>query len=211
MEPVGGMHAIGSHRAGEARLQAMFDTGASHDLFYQQLRSEAGRLTWLGVALLVLGFIALVLPMFATLAVTFFVGAVLFLYGAATVFGSFSVRGTGPFFAELLLGLLAVAGGVFLMFRPGLGAAVLTMGLGILFMFQGAAEILLALEIRPNKGWGWMLASAIFSILLAVLILAGWPGSSSVALGLLIGVNFITSGAAYVALSNATKRALRST
>lgn len=181
----------------------------STDLFHQQIRSEAGRLTWLGVGLLVLGFVSLFLPMLATLVATLFVGGLLFVNGAATLFSAFSVRGTGPFVAQVILGLLSVAGGVFLMFQPAAGAGVLTFAIGVLFLIQGAAEAFMSMKVRPDRGWGWMLASAAISVLLAVLILAHWPDSSTVTLGVLMGVNFLTSGAAYLAVASAVKGVMK--
>lgn len=174
--------------------------------FFRRVRGEAGRMTWLGVALLVLGICALVFPVFATLVATFFVGWVLVIAGVADIFGSFSIRGTGPFFGALLFGLLCLACGVFLLFRPGIGMLALTMTVGVLFIIQGAAETFLAFEARPSTGWGWMLASAIVSIILAIIIIAGWPGSSLITLGVLIGVNFITSGVAYLTVANSVRK-----
>ena len=177
--------------------------------FFSRVRGEAGRMTWLGVALLVLGICALVFPAFATFVATFFVGWVLIIAGVASIFGSFSIRGTGPFFGALLFGLLSLACGVFLLFRPGVGMLVLTLIVGVLFMIQGASEIFLAFEARPSSGWGWMLASAIASIVLAILILAGWPASSLITLGVLMGLNFISSGAAHLMVAHSVRRALR--
>lgn len=177
--------------------------------FFRRVRGEAGRMTWLGVALLVLGVCALVFPELASFVVTFFVGWVLIIAGVASIFGSFSIRGTGPFFGALLFGLLSLACGVFLLFRPGVGLLVLTMIVGVLFMIQGASEIILAFEARPSSGWGWMLGSAVASILVAILILAGWPTSSLITLGVLMGVNFITSGVAHLMVANSVRHALR--
>jgi uncharacterized membrane protein HdeD (DUF308 family) len=158
------------------------------------------------VALLVIGVAALVFPAVSTLAATFFVGWVLVLTGAVTLFGAFSIRGAGPFFGALLLGLLSVAAGVFIFARPQIGELAITLSLGALFMLQGALELVLAFELRTAKGWQWMLISAVASIFLAVVILAGWPGTSMIALGIVLGVNFISSGLAYLILGGAVKR-----
>jgi uncharacterized membrane protein HdeD (DUF308 family) len=187
----------------------MTHTSFSESSFFRRVRGEAGRMTWLGVALLVLGICALVFPVFASFVATFFVGWVLVIAGVASVFGAFSIRGTGPFFGALLFGLLSLAGGVFLLFRPGVGMLLLTLTVGVLFIVQGAAETFLAFEARPSKGWGWMLASAAASVILAILIIAGWPGSSLVTLGLLMGVNFITSGLAHLAVAHSVRTALQ--
>ena len=54
--------------------------------------------------------------------------------------------------------------------------------------------------------WRWaMLVSAIASIALAVLIAAGWPRISLIALGILLGVNFLSSGLGYIFVSRGLK------
>jgi uncharacterized membrane protein HdeD (DUF308 family) len=174
--------------------------------FFKRVRGEAGRMTWLGAALVILGIVALVFPVIASFVATYFVGWLLVVAGVAGIFGSFSIRGTGPFFGALLFGLLSLACGVFLLFRPGVGMLLLTLIVGVLFIIQGAAETFLAFEARPSKGWGWMLASAIASVILAIVIIAGWPGSSLITLGLLMGLNFITSGVAYLTVANSVRR-----
>jgi uncharacterized membrane protein HdeD (DUF308 family) len=179
------------------------------DAFRTQVFREAGRFIWLGVALLVIGVAALVFPAVSTLAATFYVGWVLVLTGAITLFGSFSLRGAGPFFGALVLGLLSVAAGVFIFARPQIGELAITLSLGALFMLQGAFEVVLAVELRSARGWQWMLLSAVASIFLAIVILAGWPGTSMIALGTILGVNFISSGLAYLMVGGAVKREAR--
>ena len=60
--------------------------------------------------------------------------------------------------------------------------------------------------MRRVPDWSGMLASAIVSIIMAVLILATWPGISMIVLGLLLGVNFISSGIGYIAISRLMQR-----
>jgi uncharacterized membrane protein HdeD (DUF308 family) len=115
--------------------------------------------------------------------------------------GAFSFHGAGPFFGALLLGLLSIAAAAFLLMNPLAGAVALTLMLGMIFMIQGAFELFFAFEMRPFPGWSGMLTSAIISIIMAVLILATWPGISMVVLGLLLGMNFISSGLGYLVVS----------
>ena len=148
-------------------------------------------------------------PVFSTLAVTLFVGWLLILAGVVSVFTAFSIRGSGPFFGVLLFGFLAVGAGAFMVTRPVGGEVVITLTLGLLFMLQGSFEMYFAFEMRPSSGWAWMLLSALASIVLSLAILVGWPQTSLITLGILIGVNFISSGLGYVALALATKRGLK--
>jgi uncharacterized membrane protein HdeD (DUF308 family) len=75
----------------------------------------------------------------------------------------------------------------------------------VIFMLQGAFEIFFAFEMRPHTGWVGMLISGIASIVMAVLIAAGWPGFSVVVLGILLGVNFISTGFGYIFVSRTLK------
>ena len=50
------------------------------------------------------------------------------------------------------------------------------------------------------RSWGWMLASGVSDLVLAGIIIWALPSSAGWALGLVAGVNLITSGAAVVSL-----------
>ena len=174
--------------------------------FRRELRKETSQFMWLGAALLAVGIVALVFPLISTLVATLFVGSLLAITGVLSLFLAFSVRGAGPFFGALLFALLSVAVGVFIIARPGVGELAITISLGVLFTIQGAFEAVLAFEVRPIRGWVWMLLSAIASIVLSVVILSGLPVVSLFALGILIGINFISSGLAYMLVGGAVKR-----
>jgi uncharacterized membrane protein HdeD (DUF308 family) len=170
------------------------------------VRKGSGRLMWLGAAFTLIGVGALVFPMFSTLVATLFVGWMLIFLGAVTLAGAFTIRGAGPFFGALLYALLAIAAGVYLVAQPSTGALAIALVLGAVFMVQGAFELALAFELRRTPGWGWFVASGLASALLSIAILVGLPGTSLVLLGILIGVNFISTGIAYLILGGAAKR-----
>lgn len=174
--------------------------------FHERLRAISPRLFWLGLFLVVLGIAAIAFPEFGTLAATLLVGWTLLVAGVLLFISSFWIHGTMPFFAGNLFGLLCAAAGVFLLFNPLSGAIALTIVVGILFMFQGASELMFAFEARPAKSWVGMLISGLASIALAVIIVAGWPGISSIALGLLLGINFLTTGIAYLFIARSVNK-----
>lgn len=175
------------------------------NFFHGKLRAASSKLLWLGLAMVLLGLAAIAFPIFTTLAATILVGWALLLSGVAIFISSFWIHGTGPFFGVNLFGLLSTAAGVFLLFNPLAGAVALTLVLGVMFMFQGAAELVFSLEMRPASGWVGMLISGLASIVLAIIIVSGWPGISLIALGLLVGINFLSSGLGYIFASRAFK------
>jgi len=173
--------------------------GESH--FHGRLRASASTLFWLGLAMTALGVAAIAFPVFSTLVAALLVGWTFLISGGLTFLGSFSIHGTGPFFGALLLGLLSIAAGVFLLFNPLAGAVGLTLLVGVIFVFQGAFELFFAFEMRPLPGWIGMLISGLASVFLAVLIAAGWPAISAITLGILLGVNFLSTGIGYMLAS----------
>jgi uncharacterized membrane protein HdeD (DUF308 family) len=184
---------------------AMSILGTQDSLFHGRLRASSGRLLWLGLAMLAVGIAALVFPIFSTLAAALLVGWVFLFSGGFMFLGAFSIHGTGPFFGALILSLLSIAAGAFLLFNPLAGAVALTLVIGVIFIFQGAFELFFAFETRPHQGWVGMLISGLASIVMAVLIAAGWPAVSLVVLGILLGVNLVTTGIGYILVSRSLR------
>jgi uncharacterized membrane protein HdeD (DUF308 family) len=180
-------------------------TTLSENLFHGRLRTSSNRFMWLGIALVILGFAAIIFPILSTLVATLLVGWVFLISGIFLLVGSFSIHGTGPFFGALLLSLLSIAAGVFLLFSPLVGEITLTLMVGIIFIIQGAFEIFFAFETRPHGGWVGMLVSGIASVVMAILIAAGWPGVSVIVLGVLLGVNLLTTGFGYIFVSRSLR------
>jgi uncharacterized membrane protein HdeD (DUF308 family) len=172
---------------------------------HSRLRTASGRLFWFGAALVVLGIGAIVFPMFSTLVAAMLVGWVLLISGIVLLGGSFSIHGTGPFFGALLLSLLTLASGAYLLVNPLGGASVITLMMGVVFLFQGVFEISFAFAMRPNASWVGMLLSGLASLVIATLIVAGCPAISVVVLGILLGVNLISSGVGYIVISQVLK------
>jgi uncharacterized membrane protein HdeD (DUF308 family) len=168
---------------------------------YERLSEKKVQVFWKGVAMTVIGVLALLFPVFTTLTVELMVGWLLLFAGAATIYGAFSVEGTGPFFGELLLGLLKLALGLYLVRHPGLGIVALTLMLATVFMIDGAVQLGFALDVRPREGWIWIFVSGLISIGAGLLIAAGLPGTSLFALGILVGMNFFSTGIASIMLS----------
>ncbi|MFL5237127.1 MAG: HdeD family acid-resistance protein [Rhizomicrobium sp.] len=181
----------------------MTDILPAGSVLHTRLRASSRELFWLGLGMTIVGIIAIGFPIVSTLATALFVGWMFLLAGVFLFVGSFTIHGTGPFFGAMLMALLMIAAGVFLLFHPLAGAMALTIVLGVLFLFQGAFELALAFEMRPHPGWVWMLLSGAASVILALVIAVGLPGISLIALGVLLGINFLSTGLGYIFASRA--------
>lgn len=168
-----------------------------HDLAHR-VENRRTEFFWLGIAMCVIGILAILFPVITTLTVEIMIGWLLLLAGIVSLGSSFSVEGTGAFFGTLLLSLLNIGLGLYFVTHPAVGMVVLTMVLAALFLVEGAVQLTFSFEMRRRGGWFWMLLSGLVSIAAGLLIAAGLPGTSLFALGLLVGIAFLSTGIAFI-------------
>jgi uncharacterized membrane protein HdeD (DUF308 family) len=156
-----------------------------------------------GILLTVLGMLAILLPAVASLAATLIFGWILLLSGGMGLVTTLRARHAPGFGWSLLSALIGLVAGVLLLARPVLGTLSLTAVLIAFLMAEGVVSIFYAIEHRKgfSAGWGWMLASGLLDLVLAVILLAGLPGTAVWALGVLLGVNMIVGGAALISMA----------
>ncbi len=166
-----------------------------------QLASEEIRSNWVlflvhGVVMMILGVLALIWPQISTLAVDIYVGWMFLISGIVGLATMFFAPNAPAFLWSLLTAALSLIVGVLLLWHPVQGTVSLTLVLIAFFVVEGVFQIVAAIRYRDEfpDSWGWMVISGIADLMLAGLIISGWPGTASWALGLIVGVNLITSG-----------------
>ena len=113
----------------------------------------------------------------------------------------FDARKVPHFWLQLVSVVLSVIVGVLLIRHRGAGLLVLTLLLLVYFMIEGISKVIFALTIRPFPNWGWVLASGIIAVLLALYLLASLPVTAIWLLGVLLGIQLICEGAALAYLA----------
>jgi uncharacterized membrane protein HdeD (DUF308 family) len=170
-------------------------------LIYPAIQQNRLLFIVLGIAMIVMGAIAIASPFVTTVAGKIFFGWLLLANGILQIVAAFSAGRRGAFFLDLLLGGVFVAAGAWLAFYPLTGVLTLTVFLGVAFVVHGILESISAFRMRPTRGWGWILTAGILAVVVGLLILSEFPSSALWAIGMLIGINFICSGATYVLLA----------
>jgi uncharacterized membrane protein HdeD (DUF308 family) len=172
-----------------------------------ELTALRGNWVWfvlLGVALIVLGFVALGSLWIATLATTVAIGVLLIVSGVAETIGAcWSWRWSG-FFLHLLSGVLAVVVGALFLRAPVDAVLALTLLLACLLMVGGIVKIVVALSYRFGA-WGWPLVSGVIDLILGVLIGLEWPTSAFWVIGLFFGISVIFRGCNWIGLGLALR------
>jgi uncharacterized membrane protein HdeD (DUF308 family) len=164
-----------------------------------------------GVIMTILGVLAVIWPQISTIAVDVYVGWLFLLSGLLGLFIMFFAPTGLAFFWSLLTAALSLFVGILLLWHPVEGAISLTLVLIAFFIAEGIFQIAASLSHREAfpDSWGWMLASGIIDLILAALIILGWPGTAGWVLGLIVGVNLITSGIAIIMVAVTARRFVR--
>jgi uncharacterized membrane protein HdeD (DUF308 family) len=67
--------------------------------------------------------------------------------------------------------------------------------------------MIMAIRVRPHEGWSWLLLSGLIAIAVGLVIGFGLPGSATWAIGLLVGVNLLSTGISFITLALAGRGA----
>jgi len=161
----------------------------------------------LGIVLIVAGLAAIAFPLLSTIATKIVLGWLFLIGGVMMILHAFNAPAWQGFLWSLLIGILYAVAGGYLAFFPLTGLVTLAILLAMLFIAEGAFEVIMALRVRPHEGWGFLLLSGIAALLVGVLIAMDLPGSAVWALGLLVGINLLFSGWSYIFLAMAGRRA----
>lgn len=160
-----------------------------------------------GILLVILGLVAIIVPPLASLAVTIFLGWLFLISGIAGLVLTFWARQMPGFWWSLVSAALAITAGIILLARPVQGTLTLTIVVGAYFLAEGIATIMYALEHRRelSQRWSWLLVAGLMDILIAIIIVAGLPGSALWAIGLLVGINLLFGGASLIGMALAAR------
>jgi uncharacterized membrane protein HdeD (DUF308 family) len=174
--------------------------------FTGDFKSRAGWGIVLGILTAVLGLLLIVYPLFAAKVTTIVIGSILIIAGVFELMQALRAHTVGAFFTRLLLGVVYGFGGVVLLLNPLWGVAVLTVALGVMLVVEAGAAAVLAFQMKPISGWGWLLFDASITAILGFLILVHWPASSIWAIGTLVGAALFIRGVTRIALSTRLRR-----
>lgn len=163
------------------------------------------RLTWLGLALMALGILAILSPLLAGKAVVIAIGLILLVAGLGQLHDGFDAQHGYERLLILILGVITTLCAFFVLAHPLFGLEFLTFALIVFFVVDGLWKIIASFRYMSSPGWLWLLASGALSLLLGLLIWRQWPVSGLWAVGVLIGINLLSTGTALVALAGSLK------
>ena len=150
----------------------------------------------LGGVLALLGGLAIAAPWVASTVIATICGVALVVAGVSQLgmaAGTWTWRG---FWLTLACGVLSLVAGTAMIAIPVEGVHVLVTFLGIVILFEAAAKLAAAFSLPRDLPWGWLLADGLVTALLGGILLMSPAAQSGVLLGILVGINLLSSGLA---------------
>ena len=173
------------------------------------IKRHAGVGTVVGVLVAIAGFLALLAPLAAGLSVAVAVGVLLLVSGLSRIFLAFKMGSFGHGLLMFVIGAMSVFAGGYMLARPAMALATITLVLAAYFIVDGIFEIIWAFRLRPIKGWGWTLFSGVVALALGVMIWRQFPVSGVWAVGTLAGIHLIFGGSSVASVCGAARRAAK--
>jgi uncharacterized membrane protein HdeD (DUF308 family) len=172
-----------------------------------ELHRKWGWIVAFGVLLALAGFVALGSVFLATISTMFVIGIAMIVSGVAEIIHGFALRSWKKFFFWILLGALYVFTGFCVLQNPLLAATFLTILLGAGLVASGLVRSVLAFQLPVNSPRVLIFFSGVLSLVVGVIILKQWPGSSLWLIGTLLGVDLLFAGASWIGVGFTLKRA----
>ena len=183
---------------------------AAAEVFREAMRQTVQRYSlWYlieGLLLIAAGILAVIYPVMSSTAVIVLLGWLLIISGALQGLSLLGARHVPHFWLQLISVILAVMIGFLFLRDPGQGLQTITLLVIVFFMIEGISKVVFALKIRPVPNWGWVLASGVVGILLSLILLASLPVTAVWLIGLLMGIELISVGAAIAYLAWQVRR-----
>ena len=159
----------------------------------ETLITSMGTSVWVvGLLLIILGMVGIFSPDVLSLTVEAFLSALMIAGGV--LYGYYVYNIHAKSFSAWLKPLVLIMGGGLLLRFPAVGISAIAVLLSFYLIADSFASFGMANERRPLPGWIWMALNGLASLVLAMLILLGWPATSALFLGVFLGISLLLDG-----------------
>ena len=187
------------------RLSPPITLEAAAEAFREAMRQTVKRYSlWYfveGILVAAAGILAIIYPVISSVSVVFLLGWLLIVSGILQGLSLVGARHVPHFWLQLISVILAVLIGLLFLRDSGQGLLPIALLLIVFFMVEGISKVVFALTIRPIPTWGWVLSSGLLGIILSLFLWVSLPVTAVWLIGLLLGIELISVGAAIALLA----------
>ena len=177
-----------------------------HHSTQEHIGRNAAFLVIFGCLLAALGLITALSPLAAGLSVKFVVSIMLLSRGSMQLYYGIKVRhwghrlGSYMGLGSIVMSFASVACGIFLLATSWWEVGVVMMVVAGYLVLVGLADVLHALELKEADGWFIIFWNGLAGIALGVMVWLQWPVSGGLAMGGMMGLSMMSSGASLAML-----------
>ena len=154
-----------------------------------------------GILLVIAGSAAILFPLISGISVIVIIGVALVISGIVQLIQAFGYEKWSGLLLALFSSIIWLVAGGILLARPMESVAVFTIFLATIFIAEGMLKLILALQMRALKNWIWFLFDAVIALFLGFFLWVQFPFSALWAIGVLSGLNILSSGIATLAIA----------
>lgn len=158
----------------------------------------AGASSSLALFMILLGLLTILLPLATRIAFSAAVAWVIILCGLTHTASAFADRDAGAFIWRLLIGLVYITGGVYVTLHLRTATETLIMAIAVIFTIESILDFVLFFQSRVEDNSLGALFDALMTLIMAFLILMPWPISPSWTIGIILGINLMTTGLTFL-------------
>lgn len=166
---------------------------------------KRGWILFLGAMQVLCGFIAIAFVGATSLISIVYLGALLLMVGVAEVVFGLRHPKDGALWFHLFFGVLALTSGWLILRNPVANLILLTAVLGIYFITSGLVTFVGSIMERFDQ-WGWFAINGLITTVVGVMISFNLIESSTWLIGLMVGIQMLTRGIAWLSLVILSKR-----
>ncbi len=160
----------------------------------------------LGILLLILGIVGLGMTVGLTVVSMYFFGILLIIAGVSQILDTFYCKEWKGVLWHAFIATLYILAGVMVIHDPVLTSTMITAFIASVLIVIGISRFMMAIALRHQRGFGWLLLAGLISTLLGILIFMQWPMSGLWVIGLFIAIELIVDGWTYIFLALSMRR-----
>ena len=147
-----------------------------------------------GWIFLIMGIIGMIFPFFMSTFVVYMIGFFLIIGGIV-----FAFTGEKSAWMKWLMAILFFILGMMVIINPYYSILAVGLLMGIFFLISGFATLFIGFTSLNDGGW-LLVVNGIISLLLAGMVLAGWPYDATWMVGLFVGIYLLFEGVALLTM-----------
>jgi uncharacterized membrane protein HdeD (DUF308 family) len=157
-----------------------------------------------GILAVIVGIFALAAPGATVLLLALFLGFGLLISGIIEITAALRVQHGAPGrWWVVVFGVITLLAGIFVIFHPGAGVAILVVGLLLWFLFAGINDLFVAARSTEHRGWN--IAMGVLALLAFVILLFNLAAAVGT-VAFLAGLGFLLRGGSEIGLALSLRR-----